>query len=436
MPAPSKAPAVERLYDLVANEEDARLCADIPDAACREVPGNFFRILASLVMTKLGDLLASPKIVLAWLLGAVGAPAGMVGWLVPVRESGSLIPQLLIGAWVRRHERRAGFWVLGSAIQGACVAGMAASVWWLDGAAAACGVLALLVAFSLARGLCSVAMKDVQGKCIPKARRGRLAGLAGTGAGTAVLVLSLVLFGGTAEPSRGFYASLLLAAAVLWLVAAGVFSRVAEHEGETGGGRGGFAELKRSAGLLRSDATLRNFVIVRALLMCSALSAPFFVVLAQRGGSDTRLLGAFLFSSSLASTVSASFWGWMADASSRRVMVRAGGAAAVVCLATALLGWSIPDSPWLGWVVAGAYFALSIAHAGVRIGRKTYLVDAAGGNRRTDYVAVSNTAIGFALLAVGGLSGLASLVSVETALALLGLMGVAGAAGAARLREA
>jgi hypothetical protein len=63
-------------------------------------------------------------------------------------------------------------------------------------------------------------------------------------------------------------------------------------------------------------------------------------------------------------------------------------------------------------------------------------VDMAGGNKRTDYVAVSNTAIGFALLAVGGLSGLASLISAETALALLGAMGVAGVVSTHRLREA
>lgn len=48
---------------------------------------------------------------------------------------------------------------------------------------------------------------------------------------------------------------------------------------------------------------------------------------------------------------------------------------------------------------------------------------------------VSNTAIGFALLAVGGLGGLASQVSVDAALAMLGLMGLAGGAGAARLPE-
>ena len=425
----------ERLYALVANEEDARLCTDIPDSACREVPGNFFRMLASLVMTNVGDLLASPKIVLAWLLGAVGAPAALVSWLVPVRESGSLIPQLLIGAWVRRHARRAGFWVLGSVAQGACVAGMAGAVWWLEGAAAGWAVIGLLVLFSLARGVCSVAMKDVQGKCIPKARRGRLSGLASTAAGLAVLALSVALFGQDSEPSRAFYAALLLTAGALWVVAATIFSRVDEYEGETAGGRDVFDDLARSTSLLVTDVPFRRFVITRALLMCSALSAPFLVVLAQRGAPDARLLGAFLLAGSLASTVSASFWGWMADDSSRRVMTLGGAVAAAVCLATAALGWMVPDLPSLGWLIAAAYFVLSIAHSGVRIGRKTYLVDMAGGNKRTDYVAVSNTTIGFALLAVGGLSGLASLVSVETALVLLGAMGVAGVVSAVALRE-
>ena len=33
--------ALDRLYALVANDEDARTCRDISEAACREVPGNF-----------------------------------------------------------------------------------------------------------------------------------------------------------------------------------------------------------------------------------------------------------------------------------------------------------------------------------------------------------------------------------------------------------
>ena len=167
----------DRLSALVANEEDARTCRDISEEACREVPRNFFLILASNVLTKLGDLLISPKTVLAWLMTAVGAPA-LVAWLVPIRESGSMVPQMVIAAWVRRKAVRKWFWTLGAFGQAASVVAMAASVWFLEGYAAGAGIVAALVVFSLARGFCSVAMKDVQGKCIRQTRRGRLSGLA------------------------------------------------------------------------------------------------------------------------------------------------------------------------------------------------------------------------------------------------------------------
>ena len=87
------------------------------------------------------------------------------------------------------------------------------------------------------------------------------------------------------------------------------------------------------------------------------------------------------------------------------------------------------------WIIPVAYLVLSIAHAGVRIGRKTYLIDMAGGTKRTDYVSVSNTVIGVLLLVTGGVSALASLLSVEAVLILLGLMGAAGTVSALRLKD-
>ena len=160
MPARNK-DTLDQVYSLIANEEDARVCTDIPDEACREVPRNFFLILGSNVLTKLGDLLISPKTVLAWLLSAIGAPA-LVAWLVPIRESGSMIPQMVIGAWVRRKPVRKWFWTLGSFGQAASVLGMAASVWFLEGYAAGAGVVGALVLFSLARGFCSVGHREVR----------------------------------------------------------------------------------------------------------------------------------------------------------------------------------------------------------------------------------------------------------------------------------
>ncbi len=85
-------------------------------------------------------------------------------------------------------------------------------------------------------------------------------------------------------------------------------------------------------------------------------------------------------------------------------MMRGGGLAALVCLAVAAVALLAPDQPWLAWFYPLAFFVLSVAHSGVRIGRKTYLVDMAGGTKRTDYTAVSNTVIGVLLLAVGGVS--------------------------------
>ena len=433
MPANRKN-TLDQVYSLIANEEDARACTDITEEACREVPRNFFLILGSNVLTKLGDLLVSPKTVLAWMLSAIGAPA-LVAWLVPIRESGSMIPQMVIGAWVRQKPVRKWFWTLGSFGQAVSVGGMAASVWFMEGYAAGAGVIAALIVFSLARGFCSVSMKDVQGKCIPKKRRGRLSGLASTIGGTATVLLTVVLFWDQGDPGVLFYTLLLLLAAGLWIIAGLLFSAVDEFAGETGGGGSALRQAVKSLTLLRDDPPFRHFVITRALLLCSALAAPYFVVLAQGANDSGWLLGIFLLASSLASSVSASIWGWMADDSSRKVMIRGALIASGACLTVGLVAWRFGDSTWIGWFYPAGFFVLSIAHAGVRLGRKTYLVDMAGGNKRTDYTSVSNTVIGVLLLVVGGLTALVSMISEVAVILTLGLMGLAGAMSAVRLKD-
>ncbi|KAA1176435.1 MFS transporter [Marinobacter salinexigens] len=426
--------AIDQLYSLIANEEDARVCKDIPDEACREVPRNFFLVLTSNILTKLGDLLISPKTVLAWLMSAVGAPA-LVAWLVPIRESGSMVPQMVIAAWVRRKAVRKWFWTLGSFGQALSVAAMAASVWFLQGYAAGSGIILALIAFSLARGFCSVAMKDVQGKCIPKTRRGRLSGLATTIGGSLTVIMTVLLFWDQGDPGLTFYTLLLLLAAVLWVIAGFVFAGVQEFEGETDGGSNALTQALQSLSLLRDDVPFRNFVITRALLLCSALASPYFVVLAQQASDVGWMLGVFLLASSLASSLSASFWGWMADVSSRKVMIRGAGMASTVCIGVGIIGLIWGTDAGGAWFYPVAFFLLGIAHSGVRLGRKTYLVDMAGGNKRTDYTAVSNTVIGLLLLVTGGFTAWLSTISEITVIIVLGVMGAAGMIFAIRLPD-
>tara|TARA_Y100001933_G_scaffold51118_1_gene50004 strand:- start:44 stop:994 length:951 start_codon:yes stop_codon:yes gene_type:complete len=312
---------------------------------------------------------------------------------------------------------------------------MAASVWFLEGYAAGGGIVAALVVFSLARGFCSVSMKDVQGKCIPKTRRGRLSGLATTIGGTATVVLTGLLFWDRGDPSIAFYTTLLLLAATLWVIAGVLFANVEEYAGETGGGGNAINEAFKSLSLLRDDAPFRHFVITRALLLCSALASPYFVVLAQQESDIGWMLGVFLLASSLASSLSASFWGWAADTSSRRVMIRGAAMASSVCLVVGVLALVLGPGFGGAWFYPVAFFVLSIAHAGVRLGRKTYLVDMAGGNKRTDYTAVSNTVIGVLLLVTGGFTAAISMISDVAVILVLGLMGLAGMLSALRLEE-
>jgi MFS family permease len=86
-------PRLGAFYEQMTGDEDARVCKDIPESACRHLPRNFFAYLVSNFLTKVADELASARLVLPWLLGAAGAPAAFVGFLVPVREAGALLPR-------------------------------------------------------------------------------------------------------------------------------------------------------------------------------------------------------------------------------------------------------------------------------------------------------------------------------------------------------
>lgn len=428
----------DSIYEKLVDEEDARVCTDISESACRVTPGNFTLLLLSYFLTKVGDAIASPKTVLAWVTTAVGAPAAFLGFLVPIRESGSLIPQLFIARYVRQLPIRKWVWVVGSIVQALAIAGLGVVAVTLRGDAAGWAIIGLIIAFSLARGFCSVAAKDVLGKTVAKSRRGQLNGWSASAAGLVTLAVGLGMLlpefqaGGT----RSFGVLLVLASAT-WLAASFTYARIREFPGETSGGGNAAQEAFRRLSLLKTDRPFRRFVIARALLMCSALSAPFYVALGQqRLESAAYLLGLFVAADGLASLVAAPFWGKFADRSSKWVMVAAASLTSmvgIIVVTTDLLAESLVASAWF---LPTAYFILSIAHSGVRVGRKTYIVDLASGNKRTDYVAVSNTVIGVLLLAAGAIGALGSIFSITVVIAILSFMGLAGALTGAALPEA
>ncbi|MBZ9540416.1 MFS transporter [Modicisalibacter tunisiensis] len=395
-----------RLYEWLTGDEDSRMCRDISEAACREQPGNFFRHLLASLGNKLADELSSARLVLPWLLGAIGAPVWMVGLLVPIREAGALLPQVLIAGVARRLPQRKWIWVIGGLIQAFSAALLAALALLGHGGLGGALVLAVLVALSLARGLSSIATKDVLGKTIAKQRRGNLMGWSGSVAGAVTLAAGAVLMLFNDRPGELALAVLLAVAALGWLVNAACAAAIREEPGATEGGESAWQSLGEGIARLRRDRAFQRFNLARALLLSSALALPYIALLGQhQGGAQLGGLGVLILVSGLAGMIASPVWGKRADASSRRVMRDAGLAAAVCCLAAAAVAWA--PGAWSAtiWPYALLYGALVIAHAGVRLGRKTYVVDLAGAEDRALYVALSNTLTGVLMLLVGGLIG-------------------------------
>ena len=93
------------------------------------------------------------------------------------------------------------------------------------------------------------------------------------------------------------------------------------------------------------------------------------------------------------------------------------------------------SSIWAYLIFVVGYFLLTLTHTGVRVGRKTYVVDMAEGDQRTTYVAVSNSAMGLILLTVGGISSALAIIGLDWALIFLAGMGLLGVVASARLPE-
>ena len=422
----------EDLYGVLTGDDEGRVCRDIPEAACDEQPVNFSAHLFSLSLTKMGDGLSDPKIILTWLLQALGAPAFMAGFLVPIREAGALLPQLFIAAYIRSLGRRKFVWAAGSAVQGLAVLGMGAAGLLLEGVWAGGLILLLLAVFSLARSACSVAYKDVLGKTVTKSARGTVTGTANSLAAGFVLLFGLALASGFLERSLTVVLGALFLAGFLWLTAAITFLQLKEASGASEGGRNAFDVALSQIGLLKSDAPLRQFILARAFLMASALSPPFLLMLAAGEDGAFGALGAFVSASALAGFVSSYVWGRLSDRSSRKVLFLAG------CLTSLSLLLALLTRHWeagSGWLLPLWLFVLMIAHQGVRLGRSTHIVDMAGEEKRAAYTALSNTIIGLLLAAGGAFGLLAAYTGPGVVVGIFALMGLAGALSALRLEE-
>jgi hypothetical protein len=386
--------------------------------------------------SKLAEALANPGLALTWLLATIGAPATLTGFLVPVRQAGSLLPQLAIAGKIRSAPRRKWYWAGGGFVQALSLILMLAAAGFLEGVAGGIAIVGLLAVFSIASGFGSVAFSDVVGKTIPKGRRGALLSARATSGGLLALAAGLLMRAYLSnEASVTPYLLLLGAAGALWIVASTLFALIGEEPGAITGGRNALAELRAGLDHVRGDADFARFIIVRCLMLPIELAMPFYALLARElVGGDVGNLGVFVIATALAEVLSSPVWGRSADKSSRRVLVIA-GMLAVATGAYALALDLLPTSWVLTPVVALIFLGIGFAQAGVRLGRKTYLIDMAPKDERPLYAALSNTVVGVLALASSALGLVAEAFGVRVVIIILVALPLLGALVSWRLNE-
>lgn len=364
-------------------------------------------LIAGLSLNKLADLLISAKTTLTALLVSVGAPVWMIGWLVPIRESGALLPQVLISIYLRKHAQRHIVWRIGMITQVFSVVGMLLSVILFSGFIAGILVLASLVLLSLGRSACSLTVKDMEADVAKKGERGNLIGVASTVSGVVTLVIAipLVIYDGALTSNILLVvlcASML--AFILTLICVWPIKTRVEVENSP-----------QNTFSINFDTTIYKFIFVRGLFVHSALVAPYFMI--ERNGDVKELLPIYIGAEATAALLSSIIWGKIADKSAKLTLRLSGLLALGSCVG--LLFWQTSS------IVTSAllFFVLSVAHAGVRTGRKTYSLDVKEGHDRTELVGFSNTAIGIILLAFGALyAALAPALSFSVVYIMAGML--------------
>lgn len=420
----------------MGDDELLSVCRDLPESACQEQPRNYARHVVSLSLTRLGEGLADTKLVLAWLLNAIGGPTWAIGLLVPIRESLAMLPQLLISARIRQLTVRKPVYVVGCIIQGLAIVGFGLVGLTLTGTSAGVVAIALITVFALGRSLCSISHKDVLAKTVDIGRRGSVSGIAGSVAAATTLLLAAGYAFGWIPLTAPVVARVVIIGGAAWFLAALVFNSIQEFPGATEGAVDGLRAVVAQFGLLRSDAELRWLIATRTLLLSTALAPPFYIALSgDYVSSGLGTLGLFMMASATASLTSSYIWGRLADRSSRRVLIYAAALAALTNATAAVLALAMPEKLAFAPILPLLLFVLTVAYQGVRLGRSVHIIDMADLDNRATYTALSNSIVGVILLAGGIFGFIARWFGLGAVLAIFALMAALAIPTAAQLRE-
>ncbi len=392
------------------------------DGAEREAR-NGLRLMSCLGLSKISAGLTDPKLVLSWLVLALGGPVWIVAALAPLREAGTLLPQKMVARWIRGLTYRKRAWVIGAIAQAGAAFVIAFAALTMTGGAAGLTILLAVGVMAVSSALASVSFREVLDKTIPGTRASVVTGIAGS-AGALLLMIFAVFLILPDWHGVGVLAFVAVLAGLLWLAAGALFRGMKEPPSIL------TQEQEADHTPVQHNTHIGRFALVRGLLAALSLAPPYVVLVVGVSGG-IHMLGGLVFAAAAAALVSPYVWGRVQGRPAYLGLAISAFVGAVALAVAAMAGWS-------GWGsaigISLIFFVLMLAEQGVHRGWIGHLADVTPKGAGASYAAQANTTVGGVAVILGVVGGVMLFVGPSAALAVFALISLVAGVLALRLK--
>jgi MFS family permease len=329
-----------------------------------------------------------------------------VGAAAAISRYGWLFPQLFVGYFAQRRQRRMPFYIIGAFGRATCLAGIAGLLAVANGLHSTVVItlfFAIWTVYGFVSGIVAVPYNDIVARSVPSARRSRLLAIRFFGGGVLALVVaaSAHQFLSRLTFPQGYAAVVLLGAILLFISALSFVSAgepAAPRPPKALGGFGHF--LEEGINVFRSDRQFRLFVYAQWLGGGVIMAVPFYILQAI-AIEGTALDVAFLLGAQTAGALlSNALWGWWGDRHGKqslleRVVVLRAAPPLLILIWVAIAGtWAVPT--WAGFAVV--FLLLGAVDNGITIAVLGYLMEISPDDRRPAYSGYFNALVAPAAL--------------------------------------
>jgi len=347
-----------------------------------------------------GSAAVDSATIVASLVNQLTGSVYAVGAASAVLRLGWLLPQLVVGFFAQRVERRMPFYIVGSFGRASCLALIALMFALVSEPAngwVAAGFLALWTLYAFVSGIVAVPYNDIVGRWIPSGARSRMLAWRFFGGGVLALGVAAVIHRLLAtETLFTAYALTFALASVLMLISS--FSFVSAGEPPTPPIKAPIAPdfgqfIKNGLDVLRSDARFRLFLYTQWVGGATLMALPFYIVAATTMDLGIKDVGILLAAQTGGSLASNALWGRVGDRFGKLALLQAVGWLRFVPPLGALVIFATGPNltpPEILAAFAVLFVIIGALINGMTIGYLGYLMEVSPNEQRPAYSAYFN----------------------------------------------